>query len=116
MRRLGGDTLCWLTLVVTAFGLGSTQAWAQAADPAMSPEWSNVRKALEKYQDPVVALREHSDEVAADESRGAGDKYRSHHSIQNFCNQLDVVPKRITKVKSLVIRDLRLFGDLISGI
>ena len=24
----------------------------------MSPEWSNVRKALEKYQDPVVALRD----------------------------------------------------------
>ena len=74
MRRLGGDTVCWLTLVVTAFGLGSTPAWAQAADPAMSPEWSNVRKALEKYQDPVVALREgyFSSLLCVQDDAGAG--------------------------------------------
>ena len=58
MSGLRSRTLCSLALVVAALGLGSIQAWAQATDPAMSPELSNVRKALEKYQDPVVALRD----------------------------------------------------------
>src|SRR5262245_66381136 len=40
----------------------------------MSPEWSNVRKALEKYQDPVVALRDgyFSSVLCVQDSDGAG--------------------------------------------
>ena len=44
--------------VATGSWLGPTPAWAQSSDPAPSQEWSNVRKALEKYQDVVVALRD----------------------------------------------------------
>src|SRR5215475_7272654 len=57
MSGFRSRTLRSLALIVAALGLESTPAWAQATDPAMSPEWSNVRKSLEKYQDPVVALR-----------------------------------------------------------
>src|SRR5262245_7752011 len=58
MSGFRSRTLRSLALIVAALGLESTPAWAQATDPAMSPEWSNVRKSLEKYQDPVVALRD----------------------------------------------------------
>ena len=38
--------------------LGLSPAWAQSSDAALSQEWSNVRRALEKYQDVVVAVRD----------------------------------------------------------
>src|SRR4029453_13331183 len=74
MSGLRSRTLCSLALVVTALVLGSTQASAKATDPAVSPEWSNVRKALEKYQDPVVALRDgyFSGVLCVQDADGAG--------------------------------------------
>jgi hypothetical protein len=54
-------TRCLITVLLglvlgSPFALIST--WAQSSDAPLSQDWSNVRKALEKYQDVVVAIRD----------------------------------------------------------
>jgi hypothetical protein len=53
---------CGLITVLLGLVLGSPFAlistWAQSSDAPLSQDWSNVRKALEKYQDVVVAIRD----------------------------------------------------------
>ena len=53
---------CGLITVMLGLVLGSPFAlistWAQSSDAPLSQDWSNVRKALEKYQDVVVAIRD----------------------------------------------------------
>lgn len=69
---------CGILLLVLAVVLGSwlglRAAWAQSPSPTLSEEWSNVRKALEKYQDVVVALREgyFSAVMCVEDDTGAG--------------------------------------------
>ena len=47
-----------LAVVLGSWFGPSPRAWAQSSDPAPSQEWSNVREALEKYKDVVVAVRD----------------------------------------------------------
>src|SRR5262249_40067629 len=50
--------LPFILAVVLGSALGLSSARAESADSDPSPEGSNVRKALEKYQDAVAALRD----------------------------------------------------------
>ena len=59
MSAAKGCTLFSLIFaVVLGSSLGLSPASAQPSDAALSQEWSNVRKALEKYQDVVLAIRD----------------------------------------------------------
>jgi len=68
-------TSCVLALAVAVGSLlAPIVASAQSADPAKSAEWPNVRKALEKYQDVVVAVRDgyFSSVLCVQDEAGAG--------------------------------------------
>ena len=69
---------CSLFSLVLAVVLGSyfglSPARAQSSDAALSQELSNVRRALEKYQDVVVAVRDgyFSSVMCVQDETGAG--------------------------------------------
>jgi hypothetical protein len=49
----------WIGLgILLGVLLGGTKAPAQVSGPALPEAWTAVRQALEKYQDPIVAVRD----------------------------------------------------------